>query len=160
MQCNWNLGVFLRIVGIFLLLLQTRQRNMSNWWFLKFISFSQYWSSAKPRGRLMGLPLPRLQPSSSPRCCRSRPLSQLTDATVQLKRYNQFRTTRAPNWVSVMSIVAQPALIYTTCTQFFRSTNQPVKGHFVPNSLFLGRQEKRGSNQSLNTGMTFRPRMC
>lgn len=59
-----------------------------------------YWSSVKPRRRLMGLSLPRIQ-SSSPRCCLSRSPSQLTDVTVQQKRYNQFHPTKASNWVSV-----------------------------------------------------------
>lgn len=112
-----------------------------------------YWSSVKPRRHLMGLPLPWLQPSS-PRCCLSRPHSQLTDVTVQLKRYNQFHPTRASNWVSVMSIVTEPALIYTACTQSFIGTKQPVKGHLYPKVFSLDVNQRQYSHNVLvNTGI-------
>lgn len=114
-----------------------------------------YWSSVKPRRHLMGLPLPWLQPSF-PRCCLSQPQSQLTDVTVQLKRYNQFHPTRAPNWVSVMSIVTEPALIYTACTQSFISTEQPVKEHLYQKAFSLGDNQTQYSyNLLVNTGIIF-----
>lgn len=112
-----------------------------------------YWSSVKPRRHLMGLPLPWLQPSFH-RCCLSQPQSQLTDVTVQLKRYNQFHPTRAPNWVSVMSIVTEPALIYTTSTQSFISTKQPVKGHLYQKVFSLEVNQMQYSyNLLVNTGI-------
>lgn len=112
-----------------------------------------YRSSVKPRRHLMGLPLPWLQPSS-PRCCLSRPYSQLTDVTVPLKRYNQFHPTRASKWVSVMPIVTEPALIYTTCPQSFIGTKQPLKRHLYQKVFSLDANHGQYSHNLLvNTGI-------
>lgn len=114
-----------------------------------------YWSSVKPRRHLMGLPLPWLQPSS-PRCCLSRSRTQLTDVTVQPKRYNQFHPTRASNWVSVMSVVTEPALIYAACTQSFIGTKQPVKGHSYQKVFSLDANQRQYSPNLIllvNTGI-------
>lgn len=97
-----------------------------------------YWSRSKPRTRLMGLPFPWLQ-SSSPRCCFSWSHSQLTDVSVQLKRYNQFHPTRASNWLSVMSVVTQTALIYTACRQSFTDRQWRT---FIPISIYPWRLVK------------------
>lgn len=54
----------------------------------------------------MGRPPLRFQPSS-PRCSLSQLHGQLTDVTVQLKRYDQLQPTRAGSWVTISSACSQ-----------------------------------------------------
>ena len=113
-----------------------------------------YWSSVKPRRGLMGLPLPWLQPIC-PRCCLNRLYSQLTDVTVQRKRYNQFSPTRASNWVSVMAIWNWPSTYLHCVYSMLPDTKQPVKGHVYKKEFPLDVCLKQYShNIYLNTGLT------